>query len=195
MDARELRHINFNGYKIFEDGKIWSYKSKKWLKPDLSSRYERVTLIIDNAKIRYLVHRIVGICFIPNPDNKPCINHIDGNPSNNHVSNLEWCTYSENELHSHHVLGKKIIHSEECKRKMSIIAKGRDMSAAIAASAAIRRGSIAYNIVPVMLNGNIMYESITSAAKDNSLSVGAVWNNLNGLSKRTKVGVFTLYNN
>jgi len=46
------------------------------------------------------VHRLVGRYFIPNPMLKPCINHLDGNKQNNHFSNLEWCTDSENKLHA-----------------------------------------------------------------------------------------------
>lgn len=47
------------------------------------------------------VHRLVAYAFIPNQDGKPCINHIDGNPLNNHYTNLEWCTYSENQKHAY----------------------------------------------------------------------------------------------
>lgn len=50
------------------------------------------------TKIRSL-HRIVATAFIPNPENKPCLNHIDHNPSNNAVSNLEWATHKENTAH------------------------------------------------------------------------------------------------
>lgn len=46
------------------------------------------------------IHRAVALAFIPNPDNKPETNHKDSNKSNNHVSNLEWCTTQENILHS-----------------------------------------------------------------------------------------------
>jgi transposase len=52
------------------------------------------------------VHRLVCDAFKENLDNKPHVNHIDGNKLNNHTSNLEWCTPSENELHKHRVLLK-----------------------------------------------------------------------------------------
>lgn len=53
-------------------------------------------------------HRITASLFIPNPTGKKYVNHIDGNKQNNHVSNLEWCTASENEKHSYHTLKKEV---------------------------------------------------------------------------------------
>ena len=62
----------------------------------LKSRYPNVRI---NGK-SLLTHRLVAYAFIPNPDNKPFINHIDGNKLNNNVSNLEWCTPYENVQHA-----------------------------------------------------------------------------------------------
>jgi hypothetical protein len=60
-----------------------------------------------NAMKNFSVHRAVALAFIPNPENKREVNHIDGNPSNNRVENLEWVTPSENNKHSYDFLGRK----------------------------------------------------------------------------------------
>ena len=58
--------------------------------------YITVRLVEGKRRERLLVHGLVAKAFIPNPENKPCVNHIDNNPSNNNVTNLEWCTHKEN---------------------------------------------------------------------------------------------------
>jgi hypothetical protein len=59
----------------------------------------RYTKIVVNKQMRY-VHRLVAQAFIPNTDNKPTVNHKDGDKHNNRVDNLEWATQSENNYHS-----------------------------------------------------------------------------------------------
>jgi len=67
---------------------------------DVSTGYINVMLRKNNIPLTKRVHRLVAEAFIPNPDNKPVVNHKDGNKKNSAASNLEWMTYSENTLHS-----------------------------------------------------------------------------------------------
>ena len=65
-----------------------------------NTQYARVTLSKEGKTKRFLIHRLVATAFIPNLENKPYINHIDNNGLNNCVNNLEWCTHTENIIHS-----------------------------------------------------------------------------------------------
>lgn len=60
--------------------------------------YSAVSFYKEGIVTQLRVHRLVAQAFLPNPLNLPCVNHKDGNPKNNYVNNLEWCTYSENTL-------------------------------------------------------------------------------------------------
>ena len=64
------------------------------------SGYLEATLCKNCKKRLHRVNRLVAEAFIPNLENKPCVNHKDGNKLNNNVNNLEWCTYSENLIHA-----------------------------------------------------------------------------------------------
>lgn len=70
------------------------------MRPSLCAGYPRVKLLLDNGVKHIFVHRAVAEAFIPNPYNKPQVNHKDGNKKNPNVDNLEWCTPKENMHHA-----------------------------------------------------------------------------------------------
>jgi hypothetical protein len=88
----------FPNYLIYDDGRIWSKaKSGRWLKSYANSRgYLNVNLSRNNKGKMWRVNRLVAIHYIPNPENKPDVDHKDHNRQNNHVSNLRWVTKQEN---------------------------------------------------------------------------------------------------
>ena len=89
-----------NYYQISNTGKIKN-KNGKLLKPYLQNGYLRIGLFKNNKTKSFYIHRLVATAFIKNKENKPIINHIDGNKLNNSVNNLEWCTYAENNQHAY----------------------------------------------------------------------------------------------
>lgn len=83
-------------YSVSNYGKVYNKEKRKYCKLTNSTGYKSV--FIHNKSIR--VHRLVGLLFIKNKENKPFINHIDGNRTNNNFKNLEWCTHKENMQHA-----------------------------------------------------------------------------------------------
>ena len=105
--------IGYKGrYQVSNLGRVRSLVSNKILNHNLIRKkygtYSRVALYSygRGSDKRLSVHRLVAAAFIPNPHNKREVNHIDGNPQNNSVENLEWATGSENQQHSINVLGR-----------------------------------------------------------------------------------------
>ena len=118
-DIRIIDWIDFNW--LYQISNLWNIKSlekktktKWWV---LQIRKEKIikgykdkdwylfVRLSNNYKVKNLrIHRLVGLYFLDNKDNKPCINHINWIKDNNIVDNLEWCSYSENEIHKRKVL-------------------------------------------------------------------------------------------
>jgi hypothetical protein len=101
VDDEEWKQCaKFTNYEVSNLGQVRNAKTGRILKPGCrSGGYVNFGLML-NGKIKTTTaHQLVGLTFIDNPDNKPQINHIDKNKTNNNVSNLEWCTSAENNAH------------------------------------------------------------------------------------------------
>ena len=121
MSLEQFRTIEgYNNYMVSSWGKIYATRVvwkatqlidstevfypdsiRQELKPEETSKgYLRVDLYDKNGNRKHFkIHRLVAQAFIPNPENKPQINHIDGNKHNNSITNLEWVTDAENKEH------------------------------------------------------------------------------------------------
>ena len=88
-------------YLIYEDGRVWGKKTQGRKEGFMKSkpnhdRYLRIRLTNENGHGGFLIHRLIALHYIPNPENKPEVDHIDRNKLNNDVTNLRWATISEN---------------------------------------------------------------------------------------------------
>lgn len=101
MDIEFKTIDGYPKYLINRDGIIKNSRGKEKIAQKNSGGYLGVTLYNNGEGSKKRIHRLVAEAFIPNPDNKPDINHKDGNKTNNSVDNLEWVTKSENMLHAY----------------------------------------------------------------------------------------------
>lgn len=121
-----------NKGNIISLGKISSHSKVKTLKAYTDrDGYLRLPLRKNNTKRKYYVHRLVALAFIPNPENKPTINHKNGIKNDNRIENLEWATWSENNQHAYdtnlntsfHCQGEKSYHNKLSEKDVLEIKK------------------------------------------------------------------------
>lgn len=94
----KLDLIDQEKYIFTKDGRIWSKYYKMWMNGNVGTKgYLQIWLTCTDGKKRYFMkHRVIAHFFLPNPDNKPQVDHINGNRQDNRAENLRWCNQSEN---------------------------------------------------------------------------------------------------
>ena len=121
----------FEEYLINKEGKVYSTKNKKMLSLRDRHGYLAVTFSKNNKRYDFFLHRLLALTFIPNPNNKLYINHIDGNKHNNSLDNLEWCTGSENVQHAYDIglaQGHRLNYTPELRYKLGNGWRGKHRS-------------------------------------------------------------------
>lgn len=116
----------YPNYMIDSVGRVWSKNRNRFL---LASKdkdgYMQVVLCKDGLRKTHRVHRLVAEAFIPNRDNLPVVNHLDGVKDNNCVENLEWCDVSHNTKHAYKIgsLNQKGERNNSCKHSDEVVKK------------------------------------------------------------------------
>lgn len=123
---------DFEQYLISEDGCVVNSKKGNTLTHSLNENgYLYVTLWKNNRQYPRTVHRLVAAAYIPNPNNKPFVNHKDANRANPHKDNLEWVTQSENIQHAYKIgtmTQKKKLSPEELHEALTRFLAGENMT-------------------------------------------------------------------
>ena len=132
MQEEIWKNTEFDGYMVSNLGRVKSLD--RWLPPDkmhpkgqffkgkiLSTKqtnHEYESVMVSKTK-RVYIHRLVAQAFIPNPDNKRDVNHLNGNKKDNRVENLEWTTHKENMQHAKNILGL-LSNKEKAKKVLCV---------------------------------------------------------------------------
>lgn len=153
---------NFPGYTVSSEGRVFNKDGRELGQTVNRDGYSMVKLCNNGYEKNCSVHRLVAESYIPNHNNKRTVNHIDGNKLNNTVSNLEWCTHSENLSHAYeHNLRKSYLTNDDRKNGAIISAEKRRRKVRV-------------------IETGIIYDSVIQCARETGCYTGAIANCCNG---------------
>lgn len=128
----------------------------KVLSPSTYNGYYRVNLSRDGKYTTFHVHHLVAFAFLPNPNNYPQVNHLDGNRKNNILSNLEWCSRSQNQIHAFRVLGRV---KTRCKTVIQMDDEGNIINKYESISEANRRMGVSTTSIRQAMHGKTKHSA------------------------------------
>lgn len=165
-------------YLVSNFGRVWSIRSECCIKLKKNQGYLRATLSVNGLRKDYAVHRLVALAFIPNPENKPTVNHLNENKQDNRVFNLAWAT-----MHEQNVYGTRIE-----RVKASTDWKGRKIDYSTVAAKHNYFSISKVQMKPVLqldMNGSLIsrYDGINVAARAVGVSAGGICSCLKGNRK------------
>lgn len=164
-----------SNYSVSDCGNIRNDSNGKLLHPYIAKTGYRVVNLDKKATT---VHRLVANAFIPNPGNKPTVNHIDGIKTNNYVENLEWATYAENNLHAWRVLDSSSRRDILRNRKSPYWGYGH-----IVTEEGRRKMSEAKKKKVLCVETGVSYDCALEASKDYPIGKQAITHACNGRRK------------
>ncbi len=179
MGLRSAKIRGYPDYLVYEDGRIYSNKSNKFLKYNITRNgYPTVELFNECGSSRILVHRIVALTFVPNPNCLPQVNHKDENKLNPSAGNLEWCTAKYN-LNYGTAIKRRVAHT--------------DYSRSFYKEAAFRNSMAQRRPVQQLLNGIVIadYESSAEAWRQTGINAAHINACCNNKPKRNSAGGFS----
>lgn len=142
--------VTLFGYYVYSDGRIFSSKTNKFIKPRVHEGGYLMTTLWNPKQKEIYIHRAVAFMFVDNPMNKKYVNHIDGDKHNNNSSNLEFVTAKENIVHA-----VKTGLANGCKRKLNfnIAEEIRSKRPSMSISSLAKEYNVSARTISFVVNG------------------------------------------
>lgn len=157
--------VGYEGlYEVSEKGQIKNLKTQHVLTPRNSTGYSMVALFKNGERRDLKIHRLVACSFLENPQNKPQVNHKDGNKLNNNLENLEWCTNSENQKHAYQTGLRKFTYFQ--KQIIKVAVSKAHSKSVIDIKTGIKYSSLTEACIKINMNSSTANKQIHRKSKN-----------------------------